>query len=148
AAAVISGDRTGHWLASEALREAQAALTHVTRVTTLGEVTASFAHELNQPLAAIVNNANACLGLLPSGRHGLDEVREALADIVSDADRASAIIERVRGLAKRTPPEKVPLRLVDVVDDVVTLAAAESVARRVAIRTDVAADRSEEHTSE
>ena len=126
--------------ASEALREAQAALTHVTRVTTLGEVTASFAHELNQPLAAIVNNANACLGLLPSGRHGLDEVREALADIVSDADRASAIIERVRGLAKRTPPEKVPLRLGDVVDDVVALAAAESVARGVAIRTDLAAD--------
>ena len=126
--------------ASEALREAQAALTHVTRVTTLGEVTASFAHELNQPLAAIVNNANACLGLLPSGRHGLDEVREALADIVSDADRASAIIERVRGLAKRTPPEKVPLRLGDVVDDLVALAAAESVARGVAIRTDVAAD--------
>ena len=126
--------------ASEALREAQAALTHVTRVTTLGEVTASFAHELNQPLAAIVNNANACLGLLPSGRHGLDEVREALADIVSDADRASAIIERVRGLAKRTEPAKVSLRLVDVVDDVVALAAAESAARRVAIRTDVAAD--------
>src|SRR3989454_2994938 len=126
--------------ASEALREAQAALAHVTRVTTLGEVTASFAHELNQPLAAIVNNANACLSLLPSGPHDLDEVREALADIVSDADRASAIIERVRGLAKRTPPEKVPLRLVDVVDDVVALAAAESVARGVAIRTDVAAD--------
>ncbi len=140
AALVISRDLTEHWLASEALREAQAALTHVTRVTTLGEVTASFAHELNQPLAAIVNNANACLGLLPSGRHGLDEVREALADIVSDADRASAIIERVRGLAKRTPPEKVPLRLVDVVDDVVALAAAESVARGVAIRTDLAAD--------
>src|SRR2546430_8208707 len=140
AALVISRDLTEHWLASEALREAQAALTHVTRVTTLGEVTASFAHELNQPLAAIVNNANACLGLLPSGRHGLDEVREALADIVSDADRASAIIERVRGLAKRTPPEKAPLRLVDVVDDVVALAAAESVARGVAIRTDCAAD--------
>jgi len=126
--------------AAEALHEVQAQLAHVTRVTTLGEVTASFAHELNQPLAAIVNNANACLGLLPSGRHGLEEVREALTDIVSDADRASAIIERVRGLAKRTPPEKVPLRLMDVVDDVVALAAAESVARRVAIRTEVAAD--------
>src|SRR2546430_9632470 len=140
AALVISRDLTEHVLASEALREAQAALTHVTRVTTLGEVTASFAHELNQPLAAIVNNANACLGLLPSGRHGLDEVREALADIVSDADRASAIIERVRGLAKRSPPEQVPLQLVHVVDDVVALAAAEAVARRVAIRSDVPAD--------
>jgi C4-dicarboxylate-specific signal transduction histidine kinase len=126
--------------ASEALREAQAALTHVTRVTTLGEVTASFAHELNQPLAAIVNNANAGLGLLPSRRHDLDEVRDALADIVSDAERASAIIDRVRGLAKRSSPEKLPLQLVDVVEDVVALAATESVARRVAIRTDVAAD--------
>jgi signal transduction histidine kinase len=126
--------------ASEALREAQAQLAHVTRVTTLGEVTASFAHELNQPLAAIANNANACLGLLPSGRHDLDEVREALADIVGDTERASAIIERVRGLARRSPPEKRPLQLVNVVADVVFLAAAESVARGVAIRTDVAAE--------
>jgi PAS domain S-box-containing protein len=139
-ALVIVRDLSEHMLASEALREAQAELAHVTRVTTLGEVTASFAHELNQPLAAILNNANACLGLLPSGRADLDEVRDALADIVTDAERASAIIERVRGLAKRSSPERVPLRLVDVVDDVVALAAAESVARRVAIRTDIPAD--------
>src|SRR4029077_7940707 len=109
AALLISRDLTEHVLASEALCEAQAALTHVTRVTTLGEVTASFAHELNQPLAAIVNNANACLGVLPSGRPDADEARDALADIVSDADRASAIIERVRGLAKRSSSEKAPL---------------------------------------
>jgi C4-dicarboxylate-specific signal transduction histidine kinase len=134
-------ERTSQLMAaSEALREVQAQLAHVTRMTTLGEVTASFAHELKQPLAAMVNNANACLSLLPSGRQDVEAVAEALADIVSDADRASAIIDRVRGLAKRTPPEKVPLRLVDIVDDVVTLAAAESVARRVAICTDVAAD--------
>jgi PAS domain S-box-containing protein len=139
-ALVIVRDLTEHMLASEALREAQAELAHVTRVTTLGEVTASFAHELNQPLAAILNNANACLGLLPSGRADLDEVRDALADIVTDADRASAIIERVRGLAKRSSPEQVPLQLVDVVADIVALAAAESVARRVAIRTDIPAD--------
>src|SRR2546426_6964665 len=140
AALVIGRDLTEHMLASEALREAQAELAHVTRVTTLGEVTASFAHELNQPLAAILNNANACLGLLPSGRADLDEVRDALADIVTDADRASAIIERVRGLAKRSSPEQVPLQLVDVVADIVALAAAESVARRVAIRTDIPTD--------
>src|SRR3989475_1497430 len=126
--------------ASEALREVQAELAHVTRMTTLGEVTASFAHELTQPLTAIVNNANACLRLLSRGRHDVEAVREALADIVSSANRASAIIERVRGLAKRTPPAKVPLRLVDVLEEVVALAAAESAARRVAIRTDVAAD--------
>ncbi len=126
--------------ASEALREVQAQLAHVTRMTTLGEVTASFAHELNQPLTAIVNNADACVRLLSRGSQDVEAVREALADIVSGAVRASAIIERVRGLAKRTPLTKVPLRLVDVVDDVVALAAAESVARHVAIRTDVAAD--------
>jgi C4-dicarboxylate-specific signal transduction histidine kinase len=125
--------------ASEALRQAQGQLAHVTRVTTLGEVTASLAHEVNQPLAAIVNNANACLGLLPSGRN-LHEVRAALSDIVRDGDRASAIIERVRSLAKRSAPEKVPLRLRDVVDDVIALAAAESATRRVAIRTEVAVD--------
>src|SRR6185436_3165272 len=127
-------ERTSELMAaSEALRESQATLAHVTRVTTLGEVAASFAHELNQPLAAIVNNANACLGLLPGGRHDLDDVREALGDIVSDADRASAIIERVRALAKRSSPEKMPIRLMDVVDDVVALTAAESVTRGVAI---------------
>ena len=133
-------ERTGQLTAaSEALRQAQAQLAHVTRVTTLGEVTGSIAHEVNQPLAAIVNNANACLGLLPSGRH-LDEVRAALADIVRDGDRASGIIERVRRLARRSAPEKVPLRLRDVVDDAIALAAAESATRQVAIRTEVAVD--------
>jgi len=130
-------DITARKQAEQALREAQAALAHVTRVTTLGEVTASLAHEVNQPLGAIVNNANACLGLLPSGHQELDDVREALADVVADAERASAIIERVRALAKRSAPERVELRLVDVVDDVLALAAAEAAARRVTIHTDV-----------
>ena len=134
-------ERTSQLMAaSEALREAQAELAHVTRVTTVGEVTASFAHEVNQPLAAIVNNANACLGLLPSGRHDLDEVRKALDDIVGDAERASAIIERVRGLAKRSSPETLLLQLGAIVNDIVALAAADSVARRITIRTDIAAD--------
>ena len=130
-------DITARRKAEQTLREAQAALAHVTRVTTLGEVTASLAHEVNQPLGAIVNNANACLGLLPSGHQELDDVREALADVVADAERASAIIERVRALAKRSAPERVELRLVDVVDDVLALAAAEAAARRVTIHTDV-----------
>jgi len=133
-------DITTRRQAEQALREAQAALTHVTRVTTLGEVTASFAHELNQPLAAIVNNANACLGLLPSGHQELGEVREALADIVSDAGRAGAIIERVGALARRSATEHVAVRLADVVSDVLALVAAEATARRVTIDTRVPAD--------
>jgi C4-dicarboxylate-specific signal transduction histidine kinase len=124
----------------KAFQQAQAELAHVTRVTTLGEVTASFAHEVNQPLAAIVNNAHACLALLPKGSPDLDEVRAALADITSDADRASTIIERVRALASKSPMEKVSLRLADVVDDVVALAATEAAVRRVTIRAEVAAD--------
>jgi FixJ family two-component response regulator/signal transduction histidine kinase len=124
----------------KALHQAQAELTHVTRMTTLGEVTASFAHEVNQPLAAIVNNANACLGLLARGPRELDEVRDALGDIVSDAERASGIIQRVRALATRSPSERLPLRLENVVADVVALARTESAARRVTIRTQVPAD--------
>ena len=122
------------------MREAQATLAHVGRVTALGEVTASIAHEVNQPLAAIVNNAIACLGLLRDGRPDADELRDALCDIVSDGERASAIIERVRGLAKRSPLQYLAVQIPDVVGDVVALVTAESVARGVAIRTDVPGD--------
>src|SRR5207249_9898261 len=93
-------DITERKRAEEALHQAQAALAHVTRVTTLGELAASIAHEVNQPLAAIVNNASACLALLSHGRADVDELRAALADINSDAERAGAVIERVRAMAK------------------------------------------------
>ncbi len=126
--------------AEDARRTAEAELAHVARVTTLGEVTASFAHELNQPLAAIVNNAHTCLAVLADDRPDLSEVRLALADITNDADRASAIIERVRALASRSPAEKTLLHLEDVVKDVVALTASASAARRVTIRTHVASD--------
>ena len=124
----------------DALQRTREALMHVTRVATVGEVTGSFAHELNQPLAAIVNNANACLTLLPSGRPELADVREALDDIVADAERAAGIIERVRALVRRTTSERLPVRLADVVADIVRLTATEAATRGVAIRTDVPAE--------
>ena len=127
----LARDITERKKAEQEVRDAQAALAHVMRVTTLGEVTANFAHELNQPLAAIANNANACLGLLPDGREEVREVREALADVVRDAERASAVIERVRALAMRSIPEQVEVRLRDVVDDILALAGAEALARHV-----------------
>jgi PAS domain S-box-containing protein len=143
----INRDITDRKRAEEELRIAEAELAHVTRVTTLGEVTASLAHEVNQPLTAIVNNASACLALLPDGRDDLDEVREIVTDIMSDADRASVIVERVRGLAKKSSSERMPVQLDDVVQDVVALTASESPARRVTIRTAVPADPSSRPTA-
>lgn len=122
----------------EALRRSQADLAHVTRLTTMGELSASIAHEVNQPLAAIVNNADACLGLLSNGAADLADVREALHDIAADAERASAVIERVRQLAKRAPVVSALLDLRQVVGDVVRLAGHESASRGVAIRTELA----------
>jgi len=103
--------------AEESLRQAQVDLAHVSRVTTMGELTASIAHEVNQPLTAVANNANACISFLdsaqkrpgqggPSCALNLEEVREALAEIIDDADRAGAVIMRVRQLAKRAPGER------------------------------------------
>src|SRR5438477_359672 len=126
--------------AEQALNHAQSALAHMTRVTTLGELTASIAHEVNQPLAAIVNNASACLSLLSREPADVEELRAALADLNSDAERASAVIERVRAMAKRSAPDRIPVRPTDLVHEVVALTAAESARRRVAIRTDVPAD--------
>src|SRR6266699_898109 len=135
----------------QALHKAQAELAHTTRLTTMGELTASIAHEVNQPLTAVVNNANACISLLEpapkhSGEGGLDgaskleDIREALAEIRDDAARASAVVGRVRQLAKRAPVEKSLLDLRDVVKDVLALARYESVARGVTIRTELSQD--------
>src|SRR6266566_1363385 len=137
--------------AEEALRQAQADLAHVSRVTTMGELTASIAHEVNQPLTAIVNNANACLHLLePATKHpgkgrpdafvDFQEVREALTEIVDDTNRASAVIARVRQLAKKAPFEKTLLNLRDVVTDVCALARHECATRQTAIRVELTED--------
>jgi signal transduction histidine kinase len=88
----------------------------------------------------VVNNANASISLLPEGTPNLEEVREALAEIVDDANRASDVITRVRQLAKRAPFEKSLLNLRDVVQDVLALARYESAARNVTIRTDLSKD--------
>jgi PAS domain S-box-containing protein len=123
--------------AEEALRRGQADLAHVSRLTTMGEFAASIAHEVNQPLTAIINNANACLGILPDSTPDLQETRTVLGEIIEDADRASAVVRRVRQLAKKTPPDRTLLDLKVVVLDVLALARHESTSRRVAIVTDL-----------
>jgi len=103
----------------------------------MGELTASIAHEVNQPLTAVVNNANACLSLLPTGAPNFGEVRDALMEIIDDAGRASAVIARVRQLARKAPGERILLDLRDVITDVLTLSRHESVARRVTIHPEL-----------
>src|SRR5258707_9203413 len=104
AALVIIRDLTEHMLASEALREAQMELAHVNRVTAMGQLTASIAHEVNQPIAATVINAEAALRWLGAQPPDLKEVREALGLIVEDGTRAGSIIGGIRGLLKNGPP--------------------------------------------
>src|SRR5205823_13905929 len=104
--------------AERALREAQAALAHVTRVTTLGELTASIAHEVNQPLAAVVANAEACLRWLDREIPDLAGARRSAEWVIEDGNRASEVVRRVRTLAKKTDFEKVPLDINEVVRDV------------------------------
>ena len=133
-------DITERKRAEEAWQEAQAQLAHVTRVTTLGELTGSISHEVNQPLAAIVNNANACLCLLPSDTTELDDVRGALSDIISDAERASAVIARIRGLAKKAPPQKSRLNLNETIGEVIALARSELNPNGVLLRIRLAND--------
>jgi PAS domain S-box-containing protein len=134
----ISRDLTEHVLASEALREAQMELAHVARVTTLGELTASISHEVNQPLAAIVNAAAACLRWLDHATPNLDEARSAVEWITKEANRASEVIRRVRALAKKTDIEKAPLDINDVVREVIALVQRELISHQVSLRTEFA----------
>jgi PAS domain S-box-containing protein len=99
-------------LAEEALRKTQAELAHVTRVTTMGELTASLAHEINQPLAAIVTNAKVCLRWLMRDVPNLEEVREAAELIARDGKRASEVISRIRALVRKTGSEKAQLDII------------------------------------
>src|SRR5438445_255093 len=138
AALAITRDLTEHARASEALQQAQAELAHVTRVTTLGELAASIAHEVNQPLAAIVADANASLNRLTTATPDLDSVREALHAIVKDGHRAADVIQRIRQLATRTGPQKARLDVNDVIRDVVPLIGTEVRSHVVSLRLDLA----------
>jgi PAS domain S-box-containing protein len=124
--------------AEKALRKAQAELAHVTRVTMLGEMTASIAHEINQPLAAVVNAAAACRRWLDGGSPNLDEARCAVDWIVNEGNRASEVIRRVRALANKTDIEKVPLDVNDVVREAIALVQRELVSHMVSLRMELA----------
>jgi PAS domain S-box-containing protein len=124
--------------AEEALEKAQAELAHVTRVTTLGELTTSIAHEINQPLGALVNNAGACLRWLKA--QNLEEARRSASLVIADGHRAGEIISRIRALAKKAPPQKDWLDLNHVIGEVVALARSELQRNRVSLQTQLRND--------
>ena len=131
-------DTTERKRSEEALREAQAELVRVARATTMGELTASIAHEVNQPLAAVVTNANACLRWLNARTPDLDEARAAAQRIVRDGNRASDVIARIRGFLKKGEPVTVQLDVNDVVREIIMLTQGEVLRRAASLLTELA----------
>ncbi len=125
--------------ANQELRQSQAELAHVTRVSTMGQLTASIAHEVNQPIAGVVTNAEVALRWLGARPPDLDEMRAALGRIVRDGKRASDVVGRIRGLVKKAPPRKARLDLNEAVLDVIALTRSEVLKRGVSLQTELAA---------
>jgi signal transduction histidine kinase len=126
--------------AETAMHAARAQIAHIARVTTLGELTASIAHEVNQPLAAIVTNGNACLRWLAHKPPNLQEAKQAVERIVDNGDRASNIIQRVRDLAKRSSMQKEHLNVNKPIHEIISLTTTEIEQNRISLRTQLSDD--------
>jgi C4-dicarboxylate-specific signal transduction histidine kinase len=122
------------------LRQAQADLAHINRVTTMGELTASLAHEVNQPIAAALTNANTCLRWLTRDHPDLNEAREAASRIVKDATRAADIISRVRLLFKKGAPERESVDVNEVIREMTVLLRGETTRYNISVGTELATD--------
>ncbi len=118
-------DVTERRQSEEALDKSRSELAQMSRLTTMGEMAASIAHEVNQPLTAVTNNGNACLRLLANRNLEPDVLRRALEEIVADGTRASAVLARIRAFMKKGPVEKIPLDVNDVIHEVLVLAGRE-----------------------
>jgi PAS domain S-box-containing protein len=121
------------------LLDAQMELAHVNRVSTMGQLATSIAHEVNQPLSGVIANAEACLRWLGRGTPDLDSARRSVKWIIEDGNRASEVIRRVRTLANKTGNEKVPLNVNDLIGETIALLQRELNNHRVALRTELAA---------
>ena len=110
----------------ERLRQLEADLAHINRVSMMGELAASIAHEVNQPLSGIVSNGSACLRWLAGDAPNVEEAREAVRDIVRDGKRAGEVIARIRALTKRTAPPREKLDLNETIREVLALVGDEA----------------------
>jgi C4-dicarboxylate-specific signal transduction histidine kinase len=135
---VITRDLTDHMLSSEALRAAQAELAHANRVATVGQMTASISHEVNQPIAAAVTNAHAALRWLESRPPNLEEVRQAVGRIIENARRADDVIGQIRAMIKKAPPRKDRFDLNEAVLDIIALTRSEVLRHGVSLHTGLA----------
>ena len=124
----------------EALRQAQADLARINRVTTMGELTASLAHEVNQPIAAASTDANTCLRWLSRDRPDLEEAREAASRVVKDATRAAEIVNRIRMIFKKGTAQRELVDVNEVIREIVVLMRSEATRYSISVRTEVAAD--------
>jgi len=126
--------------AEEALRQSQADLAHVNRATTMGELTASLAHEVNQPIAAAVTNANTCLRWLTRDHPDVEEARAAAMRIVKDGTRASEIVSRIRLLFKKGEPQWELVDVNEVIQEMIVLLRGEATRYSISIRAELATD--------
>jgi C4-dicarboxylate-specific signal transduction histidine kinase len=124
----------------EILRKSQADLAHVRRVITMGELAASIAHEINQPLSAIVNNGSACLRWLDGDSPDVLEAQEAARRIIRDGNRAAEVITRIRGFLRKTEGEKSRLDINQTIGEIVTVIKREAFENGVDLRMDLAAN--------
>ena len=137
---LIARDFTEHVLASEALRQTQSDLAHVNRVSTMGELTASLAHEVNQPIAAAITDANTCLRWLTRDPPDIDEARAAASRAAKDANRAAEIVSRVRLLFKKGTPQRELVDVNELIREMIVLLRSETTRHSVSVFSDLAPD--------
>jgi C4-dicarboxylate-specific signal transduction histidine kinase len=126
--------------AEAALRQAESDLARVSRVTTMGELTASLAHEVNQPIAAAVTDANTCLRWLNRDQPDMEEARGAASRVVKDATRAAEIISRIRLLFKKSAPQRELVDINEIIREMVALMRSEITRHSISVRTELAED--------
>jgi PAS domain S-box-containing protein len=133
-------DVTERTLAEDALRQAKMDLAHISRVTTVGELAASMAHEVNQPIAAAVTDANTCMRWLARDHPELEEARAAAMRVVKDATRASEIMSRIRLLFNKGTSERELVDVNEVTGEMIVLLRSEAIRYNISVRTELAAD--------
>jgi PAS domain S-box-containing protein len=134
----IIEDITEHKRAENDLHNAREALSRATRLTIMGELAASIAHEINQPLGAIIMNGNACRRFLAVSPPDIDEVKDRLDAIVSDGNRASDVLSRIRAMLKNAAPERSPVDVNQTITEVLALTRQELQQHRVSVQAGAA----------